>query len=91
MSQTVAEVSGAQLECQVSYCAELHVTHLVRGVTYSAGGRALMGNEHQHGRPTFVSHGRLTLWWTWVETASSSIRSGDVLSVSTSCVRPRQQ
>lgn len=23
---------------------------------------------------------RLTLWWTWVETASSSIRSGDVLS-----------
>ena len=29
-----------------------------------------------------VFHARLTLWWTWVETASSSIRSGDVLSVS---------
>jgi MFS family permease len=26
------------------------------------------------------SNVRLTLWWTWVETASSSIRSGDVLS-----------
>lgn len=33
-----------------------------------------------HGWPNAISALQLVLIWTWVETASSSIRSGDVLS-----------
>ena len=66
MPEKVAEVSGTQLKCQVRPPG-------MRYAAVSGGGP----DRHPH-----VCHARLTLWWTWVETASSSIRSGDVLSVS---------